>query len=110
MIARATDFLGFHPDASGRLLAGMALSEAEEVERSIEVLGGVAHDLNAAPIVRTDAFHALLSDLAKQDRWEDANRNWQTWRLMSRLDLHRPDGRVDAWQARLLRHGGGQVG
>jgi hypothetical protein len=105
----ATAFLRFLPDASGRLLAGRALMDVGEVALAIEVLANVAHDLNAPPRVRADAFDALLRTLTGLERWDDADRHWAAWREVSTRDLHRPDGRVGAWQVRLVRHGGGRV-
>lgn len=98
------EFLDFRPDASGRLLAAMGLARAGRLDRASDVLGGVAHDLNAPPMVRTDAFAALLRTLADRDAWEQASREWQSWQQLSHSQLDRPDDRVSAWQVRIVHH------
>lgn len=106
--AAAGSFLRFRPDASGRLLAGLALKDIGDGALAESVLAGVAHDLNAAPRVRADAFHGLLGVLAMEARWPEAERDWRVWRELSTKDLHTPDGRVESWHARLLVRGLGR--
>lgn len=100
----ALEFLDFHPDAAGRLLIGTALVQAGAFERATEVLAGIAHDENAPPLVRADAFNELLRTLASQDAWPRAIREWGAWQELSHNVLDEADGRVSAWQVRVARH------
>jgi len=100
----AAAFLSFSPDASGRLLAGLAFATAEDLVRAGEVLAGVAHDVNAPPRVRTDAFAVLLRTLADRREWPQATREWSAWQRLSQRDLSAPDERVSAWQVRIAHH------
>lgn len=97
----ALDFLSYNPDASGRLLSAMALARANHLDRATEVLGGIAHDVNAPPIVRSDAFATLMRALADQEQWDRATREWEAWQALSVRVLEQPDGRVSAWQVRI---------
>jgi hypothetical protein len=75
--ARGAEILGFNPDAEGRLLAGKAFFASGDLGHAAEVCAGVAHDLNAAPIIRSDAFAALVRALAADlGEWRRASREW----------------------------------
>jgi hypothetical protein len=98
----ASAFLDFRPDAKGRLMAGTALARADQLARAGEVLAGVAHDLNAPPRIRSDAFAVLIRTLADRDAWPQATREWKAWQALSSSQLERPDDRISAWQVRVL--------
>lgn len=100
----AQHLLAFGPDASGRLLAGLAFAKAGELERAGEVLASVAHDVNAPPIVRTDAFAGDMRTLADRGEWSQATRTWSEWQQFGRRMLDRPDDRISAWQVRIAHH------
>jgi hypothetical protein len=99
----ASEFLDFNPDAAGRLLVGQGLAQAGDLDRATDILGGVAHDPNAPPVVRSDAFASLLRALAERDLWERATREWNAWQeLASKPGAG--DDRVSAWQVRITHH------
>jgi hypothetical protein len=100
----AERFLDFAPDATGRLIAAVALAAAGEVRRAGEITAQIAHDPNAPPRIRADAFATRLQSLAARDRWQDADREWQAFQEFSYNELARIDGRVSAWQVRILHH------
>jgi hypothetical protein len=104
-------FLRFPRDHSSQLEAALALAKGrqlEDLERAGQLMTAIAHDPNAPPRVRSDAFHGLLLTLADRGEWEDADRDWRVWRRLSDSDLDSPDGRLSAWQARLMHHGAGR--
>ena len=100
----AERFLDFAPDATGRLIAAVALAAAGEVRRAGEITAQIAHDPNAPPRIRADAFATRLQTLADRDRWQDADREWHAFQEFSYNELARIDGRVSAWQVRILHH------
>ena len=94
------------PDASSRVLAATTLVTAGDWKRAGELATRVAYDPEAPPRVRADAFVTLLRTLADQGLWQDADREWQAFRDLSTQSLGAGDGRVSAWQARILHHRG----
>ena len=100
----ANRFLDFAPDAFGRLLAATALATAGELRRAGELTAQIAHDPNSPPRMRADAFATLLQTLADRDLWQDADREWQAFQEFSNQQLDGTDGRVSAWQVRILHH------
>lgn len=103
LIAAAEKFLRFGPDASGRLLAATALGNADQGERAGELLVTIAHEANASPIIRSDAFAALLQSLSNRELWDLARTEFAAWRQLAR-DLPRPEGRISEWEVRIARH------
>jgi tetratricopeptide (TPR) repeat protein len=102
----AKRLLDVAPDASCRLLAATTLAGAGDWKRAGEIATLIAHDPESPPRVRADAFVTLLRTLADQGLWEDADREWQAFRDLSTQALRAGDGRVSAWQARILHHRG----
>ena len=100
----AERFLDFGPDATGRLIAAAALAAAGELRRAGEITAQIAHDPNAPPRVRADAFVTLLQTLADRDKWNGADREWQAFQEFCNNELGGRDGRVSAWQVRVLHH------
>jgi hypothetical protein len=100
----ATRYLTFGPDAAGQLLAGIAFAKAGDLDRAGVVLTRIAHDVNAAPAIRSDAFNTLLKTLADRDDWQAASREWRHWQEISLRSLRVPDERVSAWQVRVAHH------
>jgi hypothetical protein len=104
MIEAARGFLRFAPDATGRLLAARVLAQAEDLDHAGEIASGIANDPNCPPRPRSDAFHILMKTLADREDWSHAERTWVDWRDMSFKELSVPDGRVSAWQVRVLHN------
>ncbi len=104
----ATTFLRFAPDSAGRLLIADGYLRSGDLHDAETVLIGVAHDPNAPPRSRADAYSRLVKLLVDQQRWERADEEWCLWHRLSTDDLAQPDTRVSAWQVRLARHGGGR--
>ncbi len=103
LIAAAEKFLRFGPDASGRLLAAAALEKACRGERAGELLVTIAHESNASPITRSNAFATLLQSLSDRDLWDLARTEFAAWRKLER-DLPHPDERISEWEVRIARH------
>jgi tetratricopeptide (TPR) repeat protein len=102
----AKRLLDIAPDASRRLSAAATLAAAGDWRRAGEIATPIAHDPESPPRVRADAFVTLLRTLADQGLWQDAAREWQAFRDLSSQSLGGGDGRVSAWQARILHHRG----
>ena len=100
----AEQVLSFRPEQSSHLRAGIALARAGLLDRAGEVAAGVAHDLNTPPVIRADAFEALLKVRAQQDDWASASREWELWQRLSHRELDRLDARVSAWQVHVTHH------
>jgi hypothetical protein len=103
LVAAAENFLRFGPDASGRLLAATALDNADQAERAGELLVTIAHETNASPLTRSDAYAALLQSLCKRGLWDHARTEFTAWKRLAR-DLPRPDQRISEWEVRIARH------
>jgi hypothetical protein len=103
LVAAAEKFLRFGPDASGRLLAATALDKADQAERAGELLVTIAHETNASPITRSNAFATLLQSLCKRELWGLARTEFTAWKQLAR-DLPRPDQRISEWEVRIARH------
>jgi hypothetical protein len=100
----AERFMEFGPDASGRLLAAIALRRAGEPTQAAGLFATMANDSNVSPVLRTEAYAGLLHTLADRDEWERASREWEAWRQFGETELPRPDGRISAWQVRIAHH------
>jgi hypothetical protein len=103
LIVAAKKFLCFGPDASGRLLAATALENADQAERAGELLVTIAHEANASPITRSNAFAALMQSLSKRELWGLARTEFAAWKRLAR-DLPRSDERISEWEVRIARH------
>ncbi len=103
LIAAAEKFLRFGPDASGRLLAATALEKADQRERAGELLVTIAHEANASPITRSNAFAMLLQSLSNRELWDLARTEFAAWRQLA-YHLPRPDERISEWEVRIARH------
>ena len=103
LVAAAERFLRFGPDASGRLLAATALERAGQTERAGEILATIAHEANASPITRSDAFAKLLHTLADRELWDLARTEFAAWKQLER-ELRRADERISEWEVRIARH------
>ena len=101
--AAAEKFLRYGPDAPGRLLAADALGRAGFPDRSGELLVTIAHETNAAPLVRSNAFAMLLKTLAERDLWKIARSEFAAWKQLGRR-LPRPDERISEWEVRIANH------
>jgi tetratricopeptide (TPR) repeat protein len=104
MIVAAKEFLGHSPDGMGRLLAARAMARAGELERAGEIALAVARDPNCPAIVRSDAFHVAMKTLADRGLWSPAGRTWEEWRDFGFSELPRFDGRISAWQVRVIHN------
>jgi hypothetical protein len=104
MAAAAKEFLGHSPDGMGRLIAAQAFGRIGEFERAGEIALAVARDPNTPPIVRSDGFHIAMKSLADRDLWSTASQTWDEWRDMWVAELPRFDGRISAWQVRVLHN------
>lgn len=104
MSAAAKEFLGFSPDGAGRLLAAQGLARSGDLERAGEVAGSVARDPNSPAPVRSDGFHILMKTLADRDDWSTAGRAWEEWRDFAFRELATLEGRVSAWQVRVIHN------
>jgi hypothetical protein len=102
----AQELLSFGPDAAGRVLAAEGLLRAGDPQGET-ILTGVAYEPNAPLRDRGAAFHLLLKQLAARDDWPAADRHWRAWRD-ALTAAGRADGRLSAWQVRVLHHGGGR--
>jgi hypothetical protein len=102
--AAAKEFLAHSPDGAGRLLAAKGLAQSGEIERAGETAAAVARDVNCPPAIRTDAFHVAMKTLADRDEWERAERTWEEWRDFTLKELRVVDGRVSAWQVRVIHN------
>jgi tetratricopeptide (TPR) repeat protein len=100
----AKEFLSFSPDGAGRLLAAQGLARGADLERAGEVSGSVARDPNVPAPVRSDAFHVFMKTLADRDSWSTAERTWKEWRDFAFRELATLDGRVSAWQVRVIHN------
>lgn len=100
----AEEFLAFAPDASGQLLAAQGLAQSGQLEDAGRVTAAIAEDPNAPPRVRNDAFHVLMKTLADRDMWEEAERRWQRWVGLCYRELAPSDGRISAWQVRVVHN------
>lgn len=103
LIAEAENFLRWGPDASGRLLAASALANAGEAVRAGEILVTIAHDANASPVTRSNAFAELLKTLAARELWERARVELDAWKKLVR-DLPGPEERISEWEVPIARH------
>jgi hypothetical protein len=104
MSAAAKEFLGFSPDGAGRLLAAQGLAQAGDLERAGEVSGSVARDPNTPARVRSNGFHIFMKTLADRDDWLTAEQTWEEWRDFAFRELATLDGRVSAWQVRVIHN------
>lgn len=104
MRTAAEKFLGFGPDASGRLLAAVALAKAGELEQAGQLLATIAHETNASPLVRSNAFAMLLQTLSDRDMWEQATIEWTAWQTFGHRHLPHTDSRISVWQVRVAKH------
>jgi hypothetical protein len=104
MAASAKEFLAFSPDGAGRLLAAQGLAQAGEIERAGETAGGVARDPNSPARVRSDGFHITMKTLADRNEWTVAERTWEEWRDFALNELRASEGRVSAWQVRVIHN------
>jgi hypothetical protein len=104
MSAAAKEFLGFSPDGTGRLLAAQGLARAGDFERAGEVAGSVARDPNTPARVRSDGFHIFMKTLADREDWSTAERTWEEWRDFAFRELETLEGRVNAWQVRVIHN------
>ena len=103
LIAAAEGFLQFGPDASGRLLAATALKQAGQADRACEILVTIAHETNASPITRSNAYAMLVKTLADGDLWDRARSEFGAWKKLAR-QLPSQDERISAWEVRIARH------
>ncbi len=101
----AEKFLDFAPDASGRLLAARAFAKAGELNRAGQLFRAIAHEANASPILRSDAFALLMHTLAERDLWQQASNEWDSWRTFAARHLNQNDQRISEWQVRVANHG-----
>jgi hypothetical protein len=104
MSVAAREFLSFSPDGAGRLLAAQGLAQAGDLERAGEVSGSVARDPNTPAHIRSDGFHIFMKTLADRDAWSMAERTWEEWRDFTFRELETLDGRVSAWQVRVIHN------
>jgi hypothetical protein len=104
----AKRLLAIAPDPSRRLFAATTLATAGDWQRAGEIATRIAHDPEAPPRVRAHAFVTLLRTFADRGLWDDADREWHAFRDLSTQALAGKDGRVSAWQARILHHRGVQ--
>ena len=102
----AEELMSFGPDAAGRVLAAQGLLRAGDPHGET-ILTGVASDPNAPLRDRSAAFDQLLKELASRDDWTGIDRHWRAWRD-TLTAAARADGRLSAWQVRVLHHGGGR--
>lgn len=100
----ADALLAVGPDPGGRLLASRAFQRSGDRAKAVPVLVSVAHNPNAAPIIRSDAYALLLRCLADDCRWKEVTFQWTDWAMLSNQRLPRPDDRVSAWQVRVAHH------
>lgn len=100
----ANEFLGFSPDGAGRLLAAQGFAQTGDLERAGEISGSVARDPNAPAPVRSNGFHIFMKTLADRDAWPTAERTWEEWRDFAFRELATLDGRVSAWQVRVIHN------
>jgi hypothetical protein len=100
----AEKFLDFAPDASGRLLAAKAFGKAGELKRAGQLFRVIAHESNAAPVLRSDAFALLMHTLAERDLWQEASEEWDTWQTFAARHLNQNDQRISEWQVRVAKH------
>jgi hypothetical protein len=110
MLAAAKEFLGFSPDGAGRILAARGLARGGDLERAGEVCGSVARDPNTPAIVRSDGFHIFMKTLADRDAWTMAEGVWEEWRDFGFRELPNFDGRISAWQVRVIHNRRGPTG
>jgi tetratricopeptide (TPR) repeat protein len=102
--ASAKEFLAFSPDGAGRLLAAQGLAQSGETERAGEVAATVARDPNSPARVRSDGFHIAMKTLADRDEWKVAEQTWEEWRDFALAELKASEGRVSAWQVRVIHN------
>jgi tetratricopeptide (TPR) repeat protein len=102
--AAAKEFLSFSPDGAGRLLAAQGLAQAKEIERAGEIAASVGRDPNSPARVRSDGFHVTMKTLADRDEWEVAEQTWEEWRDFALKELKASEGRVSAWQVRVIHN------
>jgi hypothetical protein len=104
MVAAAKEFLGHSPDGAGRLIAAQALARTGDCERAGEIAHSVARDPNCPAMVRSDGFHIAMMTLADRNFWSQAADTWEEWRDLGFSELPRFDGRISAWQVRVLHN------
>jgi hypothetical protein len=104
MLDAAKEFLEFSPDGAGRILAARGLARGGDLERASEVCGSVARDPNTPAVVRSDGFHVLMKTLADRDAWAAAEHAWEEWRDFGFRELPTFDGRISAWQVRVIHN------
>lgn len=104
LLEAAKEFLDFSPDGAGRILAARGLARGGDLERASEVCGSVARDPNTPAIVRSEGFHIFMKTLADRDAWITAERAWKEWRDFAFRELPTFDGRISAWQVRVLHN------
>jgi len=104
MATAAKEFLGYSPDSAGRLLGAQALAQTGDFERAGEIAHGIARDPNCPAIIRSDGFHVAMAALADRELWSKAARTWEEWRDFGFGELPRFDGRISAWQVRVLHN------
>jgi hypothetical protein len=104
MCEAAEKLLDFAPDASGRLLAANAFANAGELQRAGQLFRVIAHEANASPVLRSDAFARLMHTLAERDLWQQASDEWEIWRTFAAHHLNQNDQRISEWQVRVAKH------
>ena len=98
----ADRLLALGPDAGTRLIASHALFDAGHFAEAQEVHQGITNDATSAPpLVRSDAYGALLRTLAERDLWPELEAQWEAWKGFVEASLPRPDVRVGSWQVRV---------
>lgn len=105
--AAADNLLQHGPDPSGRLLAARALVRTGETGRATGELRTVAGQQSAPPVLRSDAYAALLRLYAEGDDWPKAITTYTEWVEWSARDGDGiRDPRISSWQVRIAHHGG----
>lgn len=99
----AKKFLALGPDASGRLLAAKAMAKAGDLQGAGELAAVIAHEVNASPLVRSEAFAVLVQTLADRDLWDSVRSEFVAWQKLIH-HLPSPDQRLSAWEVRIANH------
>jgi tetratricopeptide (TPR) repeat protein len=100
----AEKLLDFAPDASGRLLTANAFAKAGELKRAGQLFRVIAHEANASPVLRSNAFAGLMRTLAERDLWQQASEEWDSWRTFASRHLNQSDQRISEWQVRVAKN------
>lgn len=99
----ARTFLQYGPDAPGRLLAAGALRRAGETEDAARLLKVIAHETNASPIVRSDAYAVWLDILKDQGAWEEAQTELEGWKKLANRS-GKVDTRISPWEVTIAHN------